>query len=154
MATFPNTLRQSSEKDCRAMGLYGKLNATDEQFVPILVNAQGALTTAGASVTTTSASGSLTNTLGTVVAATASVVTRVYAFSLTTTSATEVTVAFMSNTSRLWEVKLQAVSGSSVGANLASAVGSPLFSTGSNTALTLSCSSALNVHYSVSYYQE
>jgi len=147
--------RITSWSDVDAHVLYAKRALSEEDAWPVLVNTSGALLTASASVSTNSSSGTLTATLGTLVPATANVATKVYAFSLTTTSATALVVAFMAGTTRLWQVQLMAPAGASAGANLANPTTSPLFSTTlTNTSLTLSCSSALLVHWSIAYIQE
>jgi hypothetical protein len=81
---------------------------------------------------------------------------KVYAFSLTTTSATAVTCIFQSGTggTELWRVVLQAPTSVSVGANLAVTPPAWLFATASATLLNLNLSVAQTVNWSVSYYDE
>lgn len=80
---------------------------------------------------------------------------KVCAFSLTTLSTTAMTCIFKSSTTtELWRVVLQAPTGVSAGANLATPVPGWLFATASATLLNLNLSSANAVHWSVSYYDE
>jgi hypothetical protein len=102
-----------------------------------------------------SVSGSAAATLTTLVTAVTSTFSRVTAFSITTTSATDLVVAFLDGSNnRLWEVLLLAPSGGFAGANLATTGPDYLFTTPANSALTLSCSSGLSVNYSISYFKE
>lgn len=81
---------------------------------------------------------------------------KVYAFSLTTTSATSTTCIFQSGASgtELWRVVLQAPTSVNVGANLAVTPPAYLFATASATLLNLNLSGAQTIHYSVAYYDE
>lgn len=81
---------------------------------------------------------------------------KVFAFSLTTTSTTAVTVKFQDGAggTDLWVVNLQAPTSVSVGANLAVTPPSYLFATSSATLLNINLSGAQTVYYSVSYYDE
>lgn len=81
---------------------------------------------------------------------------KVYAFSLTTTSTTSVTVKFQSGATGtdLWGVVLQAPTNVSVGANLAVTPPSYLFATASATLLNLNLSGAQTVQWSVAYFDE
>lgn len=107
--------------------------------------------------TLTGSTGSLTATNGTI-SLTPSNKIKVYAFSLTTTSATEVTCIFhtgsVANGLELWRVTLMAPSGANSGANLATSPPNFLFASRSGTAVSLSLSSAVLVHYSISYFDE
>lgn len=109
------------------------------------------------SKTLTGSSGSLTATNG-VISLTPSTRIKVYAFSLTTTSASEVTCVFNSggvaNGLELWRATLMAPAGANSGANLAVAPPGFLFSSRTGTAVSLSLSTAVLVHYSISYYEE
>jgi len=102
--------------------------------------------------TFTGASGSLAATDTTIVTATNKA--KVYAFSLTTTSATEVICIWHSNGLELWRVSLLAPSGANSGANLAVPPPAYLFSSYSATGLSLSISTTDTVHYSLSYFDE
>lgn len=81
---------------------------------------------------------------------------KVYAFSLTTTSATSTTCIFQSGAggTELWRVVLQAPTSVNVGANLAVTPPAYLFATASATLLNLNLSGAQTIHYSVAYYDE
>jgi hypothetical protein len=81
---------------------------------------------------------------------------KVFAFSLTTTSATAMTCIFQSGAggTELWRVIIQAPSGANSGANLSVSPPAWLFATASATLLNLNLSSANAVHWSVSYYDE
>lgn len=81
---------------------------------------------------------------------------KVYAFSLSTTSATAITCIFQSGASgtELWRVVLQAPSSVSTGANIVVQPPAWLFATDSATLLNLNLSSANAVHWSVSYFDE
>ena len=107
--------------------------------------------------TLTGSTGSLTATNG-VISLTPSGRVKVYAFSLTTTSASEVTCVFNSggvaNGIELWRATLMAPSGANSGANLAVTPPGFLFASRSGTSVSLSLSSAVLVHYSISYYDE
>lgn len=109
------------------------------------------------SKTLTGSTGSLAVTNGTI-SVTPSGRIKVYAFSLTTTSATEVTCVFHSgsvaNGLELWRATLMAPTGANSGANLAVAPPGFLFASRSGTAVSLSLSTAVLVHYSISYYDE
>lgn len=107
--------------------------------------------------TLTGSTGSLNATNGTI-SLTPSNKAKVYAFSLTTTSATEVTCVFHSgsvaNGLELWRCTLMAPSGANSGANLAVSPPGFLFASRSGTAVSLSLSTAVLVHYSLSYFDE
>ena len=111
----------------------------------------------GAGRTLTGSTGSLTATNG-VITLTPSNRVKVYAFSLTTTSATEVTCIFHSgsvaNGLELWRCTLMAPAGANSGANLTVTPPAFLFQSRSGTSVSLSLSSAVLVHYSVSYFDE
>lgn len=81
---------------------------------------------------------------------------KIFAFTLSTTSTTAVTVKFQSGASGtdLWSVVLQAPSSVSTGANLAVTPPAYLFATASATLLNLNLSSANAVQWSVSYFDE
>lgn len=81
---------------------------------------------------------------------------KVYAFSLSTTSATAVTCIFQSGAggTELWRVILQAPTSVSTGANLVVQPPAWLFATASATLLNLNLSGAIAVHWSVSYWDE
>lgn len=107
--------------------------------------------------TLTGSTGSLTATNGTI-SLLPSTRIKVYAFSLTTTSATEVTAIFNSggvaNGLELWRATLMAPAGANSGANLAVTPPAFLFASRTGTAVSLSLSSAVLVHYSISYFEE
>ena len=107
--------------------------------------------------TLTGSTGSLTATNGSI-SVTPSTKIKVYAFSLTTTSATEVTAVFNSggvaNGLELWRATLMAPAGANSGANLAVTPPAFLFASRTGTAVSLSLSSAVLVHYSISYFEE
>lgn len=100
-----------------------------------------------------SAASSGNNTL---IAADASNLVKVFAFSLTTTSATAVTCIFQDGASgtELWRVTLQAPSSVNTGANLSVSPPAWLFATSANTLLNLNLSAAVTVHWSVAYFKE
>lgn len=81
---------------------------------------------------------------------------KVYAFTLSTLSTASVTVKFQSGAggTDLWSVVLQAITGSSTGANLVVQPPAWLFATASATLLNLNLSSANAVQWSVSYFDE
>lgn len=81
---------------------------------------------------------------------------KVYAFSLSTTSATAVTCIFQSGASgtEIWRVVLQAATSTNTGANLAVSPPASLFATASATLLNLNLSGAQTVHWAVSYFDE
>lgn len=81
---------------------------------------------------------------------------KIKAFSLTTVSTTAVTCIFQSGASgtELWRVLIQTPASVSSGANLATPVPDWLFATESATPLNLNLSTAVPVHWSVSYYDE
>lgn len=81
---------------------------------------------------------------------------KVFAFSLSTTSATAVTCTFKSGAAgtALWTVILQAPTSVSTGANLAVSLPGWLFATASATLLNLNLSAAVSVVWSVSYIDE
>jgi hypothetical protein len=110
----------------------------------------------GAGRTLASAGGSASSSGNNTLVAAGTNKLKVYAFSLTTTSTTAVTCIFQSGASgtELWRVVLQAPTGANVGANLAVAVPSYIFSTASATLLNLNLSGAQTVHWSVAYYDE
>jgi hypothetical protein len=144
--------------DVSPVVLYASRAIGDAGAYQLLQDASGNLLTAGAvdaGKTLTTSSGTTSLTLSTVVLAVADVKTKVYAYSLTTTSATEVVFAFMSGATRLWEGILMAPAGASAGANIAVSPPTYLFApTLTNTSLTLSLGTAVAVHFSVAYFQE
>lgn len=81
---------------------------------------------------------------------------KVYAFTLSTVSATAITCIFQSGASgtELWRVVLQAPASVSTGANLVVQPPAWLFATASATLLNLNLSSANAVHWGVSYWDE
>lgn len=83
--------------------------------------------------------------------------TKVYAFSLTTTSTTGVICAFHHGSQagpELWRVLLQAPSGANSGANLAVSPPAHIFATPSAGNLILFLSSAVRVDFSVAWFDE
>lgn len=81
---------------------------------------------------------------------------KVYAFSISTISATAVTCIFQSGASgtELWRVVLQTPASVAGGANLVVQPPAWLFSTAAATLLNLNLSAAVTVHWSVSYFDE
>lgn len=83
---------------------------------------------------------------------------KVYAFSFTTTSASEVTVIVadgaFTTAKEKWRATLMAPAGASAGANLAVAPPAYIFSSRSTSAITISLSTAVLVHYSLSFFDE
>ena len=127
-------------------GGIGATGATVQRVV--LANDQGR--------TLTASSGTLSATQVTLVLA-GSNKTKVYAFSLTTTSTTGVICSFMHGSQsgpELWRVLLQAPSGANSGANLAVTPPGYLFATPSAGNLILFLSAAVRVDFSVAYYDE
>ncbi|GEM_PF-4051457 len=103
-----------------------------------------------------SSSGTLTATSGVLVIG-GSNKTKVYAFSLTTTSTTGAICSFHTggySGTELWRVLLQAPSGANAGANLAVTPPAFLFATASNGTLRLNLSASIRVDFSVAYYDE
>lgn len=109
------------------------------------------------SKTLTTGSGTLSATNGTITN-TPTNRAKVYAISLTTTSASELICVFNSggvaNGVELWRATLMAPAGASAGLNLAVSPPNFLFQSRSGTAVSLSLSSAVLVHYSCSYFDE
>ena len=107
--------------------------------------------------TLTGSTGTLSATNGTI-SLTPSNRIKVYAISLTTTSASEVMCVFNSggvaNGLELWRGTLMAPAGANSGLNLAVTPPAFLFASRSGTAVSLSLSSAVLVHYSISYFDE
>ena len=107
--------------------------------------------------TLTGSTGSLTATNGTI-SLTPTNRIKVYAISLTTTCPTEVIAVFNSggvaNGLELWRATLMAPAGANSGLNLAVSPPNFLFASRSGTAVSLSLSSAVLVHYSISYFDE
>lgn len=83
---------------------------------------------------------------------------KVYAFSFTTTSASEVTVivadGVFANSKEQWRCTLMAPAGASAGANLAVQTPGYLFSSRSASAITISLSTAALVHYTLRFFDE
>ena len=109
------------------------------------------------SKTLTTGSGTISTTNGTITL-TPTNRAKVYAISLTTTCPTEVICIVNSggvaNGVELWRATLMAPAGASAGLNLAVPPPNFLFQSRSGTAVSLSLSSAVLVHYSVSYFDE
>lgn len=107
--------------------------------------------------TLTGSTGSLTATNGTI-SLTPTNRAKVYAISLTTTSASQVIAIIHSgsvaNGLELWRATLMAPAGANSGLNLSVAPPNFLFASRSGTAVSLSLSSAVLVHYSISYFDE
>ena len=156
---MPDPRRLYDSKDMAGAILYAKRLATDESDAyPVLVNTNGALITSPTGgVTLTGSTGSISATLGTI-SLTPTNKIKVYAFSLTTTSSTEVTCIFYSGTMasgvELWRATLMAPSGANSGANLAVSPPGFLFASRTASAVSLSLSTAVLVHYSISYFDE
>ncbi len=126
------------------------------------VNITGSVTNSVSTIqiisrTLTGSSGSLTATNGTI-SATPTNKIKVYAFSLTTTCPTEVIAVFNSggvaNGLELWRDTLMAPAGASAGANIAVTPPAFLFASRTGTAVSLSLSTAVLVHWSISYFEE
>lgn len=81
---------------------------------------------------------------------------KVFAFSLSTSSTTAITVKFQDGASGtdLWSVILQAPASVSTGANLAISPPNWIFNTSAATLLNLNISAAQTVQWSVSYFDE
>lgn len=110
-------------------------------------------TTLAISKTVTSVTGSVASTNTTIIAA-GTLRKRVYAYALTTTSATEVICVFHSDGTELWRISLLAPSGASAGANLSIMPPAYLFASRTASAVSLSVSTTDTVHYSVSHFEE
>lgn len=148
--------RLFDSKDMQGAILYAKRVSASDDAWPILADADGnILTTTVAGKTFSSSSGTTTLTNTTILIA-GSNKSKVYAFSLTTTSTTGVICAFQSGVggAELWRVLLQAPNGASAGANLAVSPPANIFQTGSATLLNLSLSAAVRVDFSVAYFDE
>ena len=90
-----------------------------------------------------------------IVAAVANKRIKVIAYSLISLSTTSNTITMQSNASAaLWTIPLQAITGTIAGANLSVAAPSFLFGTAAGEKLTLDVSAAVNVTYSVSYFDD
>jgi len=90
-----------------------------------------------------------------IVAAVASKRIKVVAFSLISSSATANTITFQSNaTDALWTVPLQSIADTMAGANLSVSPPSFLFATAAGEKLTLDVSVAVNITYSVTYFDD
>ena len=109
------------------------------------------------SKTITTGTGTLSATNGTITL-TPSARAKVFAISLTTTSATELICIFNSggvaNGVELWRATLMAPAGASAGLNLAVSPPNFLFQSRSGTAVSLSLNTATLIHYSLSYFDE
>lgn len=83
---------------------------------------------------------------------------KIVAFSLTTTSASEVLVVIgdgtVANFREKWRCTLMAPAGANSGANLAASAPGYLFETRTASAVTISLSTAVLVHYSISLFDE
>lgn len=103
-----------------------------------------------------SSSGTLAATNGTLVISAASTKIKVYAFSLSTTSSTQVLAKFQSAVAGvdLWSVVMVTPAGGASGANLAVSPPAYLFASPTAAVLNLNLSSAQAVHWSVSYFME
>lgn len=164
--------RLQDSRDSFINALYAKRSASSDDVYALIVDALGNLsvnvTTGTVSLsstavtisvgrTLTGSTGSLSATNGTI-SLTPSGKIKVYAFSLTTTSATEVTCILHSgsvaNGLELWRGTFMAPAGSNSGANLAVSPPGYLFASRTGTAISLSLSTAVLVHYSISYYDE
>lgn len=109
--------------------------------------------------TLTTASGTLSATNGTITLVPTNKA-KIYAISLTTTSATELICILhsggtgMVSSNELWRATLMAPAGANSGLNLAVTPPAYLFASRSGTAVSLSMNTATLVHYSVSYFDE
>jgi hypothetical protein len=138
-------------------------NQSQEGGVNISLNA-GAVDTGtrrvvqanGAGKTILSKSGSASSSGNNTLVAAGTNKLKVFAFSLSTSSTTALTVKFQDGASGtdLWSVILQAPTSVSTGANLAVSPPAWLFNTSSATLLNLNVSSANAVQWSVSYFDE
>ncbi len=110
----------------------------------------------GAGKTIVSKSGSASSSGNNTIVAAGTNKLKVFAFSLTTSSTTALTVKFQDGASGtdLWSVLLQAPTSITTGANLAVSPPAWLFNTSAATLLNLNISSANAVQWSVSYYDE
>lgn len=106
--------------------------------------------------TPTGSSGSISATFSTIITPTNRA--KIYAFSFTTTSASEVTVLLCDgvygNAKEFWRATLMTSAGGISGANLAVSPPGYLFATRSTSAVTISLSTAVLVHYSLAFYDE
>ena len=131
------------------------LNVTPTTTAGTVTNSVSTISIVGR--TLTGSTGSLTATNG-VISLVPTNRAKVYAFSLTTTSASEGTCVFNSggvaNGLELWRATLMAPAGANSGANLSVSPPNFLFASRSGTAVSLSLSSAVLVHYSISYFDE
>ena len=138
-------------------------NQTQEGGVNISLNA-GTVDTGtrrvvqanGAGKTIVSKSGSAASSGNNTLVAAGTNKLKVFAFSLSTSSTTALTVKFQDGASGtdLWSVILQAPTSISTGANLAVSPPAWLFNTSAATLLNLNISSANAVQWSVSYFDE
>jgi hypothetical protein len=107
--------------------------------------------------TLTGSTGSLSATNGSITLTPTNKI-KVYAISLTTTSATELICIFNSggvaNGLELWRASLMAPAGTNAGLNLAVTPPNFLFASRSGTSVSLSLNTATLVHYSISYFDE
>lgn len=112
--------------------------------------------TTGLSKTLVSKSGSASSNGNNTIVAAGTNKLKIYAFSLSTSSTTALTVKFQDGASGtdLWSVLLQAPTSITTGANLAVSPPAWLFNTSTTTLLNLNISSANAVQWSVSYFDE
>lgn len=91
----------------------------------------------------------------TLVSGMANRVTKVFAFSLVTSSTSAVTADVRdTNAALLWQVPEQAITGTNFGANLAVTPPGYLFKSGSGNGIALNLSAAQAINYSIAYYQD
>lgn len=97
-----------------------------------------------------------TNATATLVTAVATRKIKVIAYSLISLVATSVTLTFKSGAAgtALWTVPLLAITDSMAGANLATSAPSFLFATNAGALLELSWGAAVNVTYSIAYFDD
>jgi hypothetical protein len=107
--------------------------------------------------TLTRSTGSLSGTIGSITI-TPTNGAKVYAYSLSTTSASEVICIFydggFTTARELWRVTLMAPAGANSGANIAVSPPAWLFKSRTASAVCLSLSTAVLVHYSIAWYDE
>lgn len=158
--TLPAALSTTASTINNAVG--NPVNVSLTSTAVTIANTAGTVTNSVSTIaivgrTLTGSTGSLSATYGTI-SITPTNKAKVYAFSLTTTSASEVTCIFctgaFTSSMELWRVTLMAPAGTNAGANLAISPPAWLFASRSASAVSLSLSTAVLVHYTISYFDE
>lgn len=159
--TISGTVTPSTTASTITNAVGNPVNVSLTSTVVTVANTAGTVTNSVSTImlmskTITGATGSVSATFSTIF--TPSTRAKIFALSLTTTSATEVTVLFcngtFANSKEMWRVTLMAPAGTNSGANLAVAPPGFLFQSRSASSVTISLSTAVLVHYSISLFDE